>query len=145
MQLRTLYRLALILTLCGPAVGSPRAARAAQPAQPHAAPLSEVNVSAALGTVVTVDVDIDNTGQPAGTAQLYEALAAPTALAFIPPAEQRVPLPDEAGPVTAGLAAAFEAAPSGTTEFIIYLADQADLSAAAALPDWNERGAAVVA
>lgn len=41
--------------------------------------------------------------------------------------------------------AAFAGAPDGQSDMMIYLADQADLSVAAAIPDWNLRGAAVVA
>jgi hypothetical protein len=104
-----------------------------------------VNASAPLGTLATVQVDIDNFGQPATTAQLYEALETPQTAAGAPGAGPlRVPLPATSGPITAGLLAAFSATANGQSDMIVYLADQADLSADAALPDWNARGAAVV-
>jgi hypothetical protein len=101
--------------------------------------------SAPLGALTTAQVDIDNLGQPATTAQLYEALKTPQTAAGAPGGGPlRVPLPATSGPITADLLAAFSATANGQSDMIVYLAEQADLSADAAIPDWNARGAAVV-
>src|SRR4029079_13963585 len=99
-----------------------------------------------LGTVTTVEVAVSNLGQPAASVQVYEALATPA----LPPAlpsggALRVALPAQPGPITPELLNAFASAPNVPRDMIVYLSDQADLSAAAAIPNWNERGAAVVA
>jgi subtilisin family serine protease len=121
----------MALGALGAALRSPQAAQA------------PVLATAALGTVVTATVALDNLGHPAGTALLYEALEpGASAARTLPPHELRVPLPEEPGPIAPALSQTL--AQHGTAPFIIYLADQADLSAAAVRPDWNERGAAVV-
>src|SRR3989442_7690191 len=104
-----------------------------------------VSATAPLGSVTTVQVTLDNLGQPAVTAQLYEALDAPQLPTGAPATGPlRVSPPSAPGPITSDLLAAFASAPDGQRDMIIYLADQADLSSAAAIPDWNQRGAAVV-
>ena len=107
---------------------------------------SPITAAAALGTVITIQVPVSNLGQPAATGQLYEALPASSAAVVSPYGGQlRVSLPAASGPITPELLAAFANAPSTSQDMIIYLADQADLSAAAAISDWDLRGAAVVA
>ena len=110
-----------------------------------AAPPEPVYDAASIGTAISATVAFDNTGHPAGLALLYDALPAPDAAAQAIRAPLRVPLPAGPGPIEPDLEQALQAAPDGQAEMVIYLADQADLSAAAALPDWNARGAAVVA
>lgn len=111
-----------------------------------AAPGGPIAATATLGSVTTTVVDLDNAGLPAATAHLYEALEAGTAAAaqVQPPAPLRVLLPNQTGPIAPDLLADLQAAPGATAEMVIYLADQADLSAAASIPDWNKRGSAVV-
>jgi subtilisin family serine protease len=110
------------------------------------APASTISASAALGTLTNVQVTVSNLGQPAATAQLYEALPTQAQDKGEPPgAPLRVAVPAASGPLTPDLLAAFASAPNTPHRMIIYLHDQADLSAAAALPDWDARGAAVVA
>ena len=104
-----------------------------------------VTASAPLGSVTTALVTIDNSGQPATTARLYEAWDTPTQLTAQPaPGPLRVALPAEAGPITPELRSELAAARDGQADMIVYLADQADLSSAAGIADWNARGAAVV-
>jgi subtilisin family serine protease len=137
--------IAVLLIVLGPVQGRLAETAAAAPSATASSPAG-VQAAVPLGTVTTVLVPVDNSGQPAVTAQLYEAFDTPARPTGAPPAAPlRVPLPDAPGPITPGLLAAFSSAPDGRSDMIIYLADQADLSAAAALPDWNARGAAVVA
>ncbi len=113
----------------------------------RAAGVSGLSVSAPWGSVVTATVSIGNWGQPATTARLYEAWepsATVSAHASNPRPRLRVPLPDVSGPISAELVDQLATAPDGRADMLIYLADQADLRAAASIPDWNERGAAVV-
>lgn len=117
---------------------------------PHPAlarPLAEgVTQSAPIGSALTVAVAVEEAGTPGAQALLYEALPAPDLAADTTPrAPLRVPLPFSDQPIEPDLIAALEAAPDGLADMVIYLADQADLSAAAALTDWNARGTAVVA
>lgn len=129
----------LVSSLTGPTRLGTGAARAGNLPEP-------VTGSAPIGSTVTVTVAIDNTGHAAAEALLYEALPAPdVAAAQLPPAPLRVPIPDSSQPIEPELEAALQVASDGQAEMIIFLGDQADLSAAAAIPDWNERGAAVVA
>ena len=105
-----------------------------------------VIVSATLGTVVTAGAKLDNTGQAATEVLLYEAFEEAVATAGDPPtAPLRVPLPEVAGPLAPGLLEDLAAALGGEGDLLIFLDEQADLSAAAAIADWNARGAAVVA
>jgi subtilisin family serine protease len=107
---------------------------------------TSLDVAAQLGTVVTATVTLPNWGQPAVTVRLYGSPVPPPAAGVqaAAPAPLRVPLPGTPGPVTADLLKQLAAAPDGQADMIVYLADQADLSAAATIPDWNARGAAVV-
>lgn len=113
-------------------------------AQPVFAPHTPIAASAPLGTVVTATLSLDNFGQPANTVLLFEALESGPATPAQARGELRVPLPADPGPLTASLVRQLAAAPDGQAAMLIFLADQADLSAAAALPDWNARGTAVV-
>ena len=49
-------------------------------------------------------------------------------------------LPQQSERLDPRLPALLRAAPGGATDFLVYLPDQADLSAAYAIADWNERG-----
>ncbi len=102
-----------------------------------------IEASTPLGTIITAPVTIDNFGQPAATVSLFEALPAPS-LASPASGPLRVAVPSSLEPISPDLLSSLAAAPDGQSDMIIYLADQADLSAAAAIPDWNSRGAAVV-
>jgi subtilisin family serine protease len=126
-------RLVLILLVLWPA-GS----LAAQPAAP-----AGITATAPLGTTTTATLTLDNTGKPAATVQLYEAW--PASQAGRPQASQpiRVTLPDSPARIDPQLQQTLAAAPDRPVEMIVYLADQADLSQASQIADWNERGRAV--
>ena len=128
-----------VSSLAGPLQPSARAHTA------HPTP-DPVVASAPIGTALSVTVAVEAAGQPGAQALLYEALpAAPIAAASAPLAPLRVHLPNSDHMIEPDLELALQAAPDGRADMVIYLADQADLSAAAALPDWNARGVAVVA
>ncbi|MCC7362479.1 MAG: S8 family serine peptidase [Anaerolineales bacterium] len=124
-----------------PDQGALRTTHAAAPAGPP----EPVYDGAPIGTAISTTVAVDNTGHAAGTALLYEALPAPDLAAQAVLAPLRVPLPAGPGPIEPDLQQALQAAPDGRAEMVVYLSDQADLSAAAAITDWNARGEAVVA
>ncbi len=100
-----------------------------------------LKASAPLGTVVTVTLTLTNTGQPATTVYLYEAWPAGPAAPARSTAPLRVPLPADPDFLITQLRQAL--APAGRADILVYLADQADLSPALALTDWNARGEAV--
>lgn len=103
-----------------------------------------VRGNAALGTITTATLAIDNTNYPASTVQLYEAWINPSKQTRPAPRPAlRVGLPAIAERVDPQLQQEFARTPSGTSEMLVYLADQADLSVAAAVSGWNERGEAV--
>jgi subtilisin family serine protease len=134
-------RFIIVLALIAPGLAAAGLRPSSQPA-----PVVGVTASAPLGSVATATVTLDNLGQPAAEVLLYEAFdPAPAALASLPPAPLRVPLPDLPGPLAPGLLDQLNAAPGGRGRMLIFLGEQADLSAAASLGDWNARGAAVVA
>jgi subtilisin family serine protease len=116
----------------------------------RAAPPSPIAATADLGAVVTTTLTLDNAGQPESVAQLYEALEppptpTPAPASPLPPLPAlSVPLPDKPGPISVELLTALDAAPDGQSEMLVYMTDQADLSAAATTADWNERGQAVM-
>ncbi len=114
-------------------------------ANPSPASITVV-ASTPLGTVTTAQVTLGNLGQPAVTAQLFEAFAASGRAQPTPPGGPlRVAVPNSPGPITPDLLAAFARAPQARQDMLIFLSEQADLSAAAGIADWTERGAAVVA
>lgn len=103
---------------------------------------TSLEVTAPLGQMVTDTIYISNIGQPTQTVRLVEAWALPNvAPSAQPAAPLRVPLPARPGPLTPELRAQLER--DGSAEMIVYLADQADLRAAASVADWTERGWAV--
>ena len=115
---------------------------ARQPSAP-----ATIKAAAPLGQVTTATVTLDNTGRPEGAAFLYEAWDAPETTGPLPLAATqplRVPLPDTPGPIAPQLMRELASSPDGRAEMLIYLADQVDLSAAGAIPDWKRRGEAVV-
>ncbi len=102
-----------------------------------------VNVTALLGEVVTTTVTLENNSDTDLIVYLSEGWEPALGLAR-PQASQpmRVPLPDLPGPLTVELQQ--QLAAEGQADMLIYLNEQADLSAAASISDWNARGAAVV-
>jgi subtilisin family serine protease len=102
-----------------------------------------VSVNLALGTSTEIGLTIENLQQATATPQLFEAYAAPAldaALTSKPAAtpELRVALPDQDQRIDPQLAA--EIAADGRSTFLVFLHNQADLSAAAQINDWQARG-----
>jgi len=97
--------------------------------QPRLLPAA-VSVTATLGSTTTMALNLANDGTGRLTFHLTE-LGAPM------PLPQPPPLPRGVDP---RLRAALMAAPGTTGRFIVYMADQADLSAAFAMEDWSARG-----
>ena len=103
---------------------------------------TDISATTPLGTTTSATLTLDNTGQPATTVQLYESWPA---VAARPQPEQtvRVALPKFTQPLDPQLQREFASAADGRSTMIVYLRDQADLSAAAAITDWGARGIAV--
>lgn len=142
--------------------GHARAINHAQPARsvpvPRSASLSTTRssfsvitptntITVALGTVQTIPITLTNTTTQTMTPVLYEAWTTPPAgvspriseIALLQNASlmeiaQATPRVDDA--ILTNLAES----PDGTTDFLVFLSDQADLSAAYQIEDWGERG-----
>ncbi|MEI7771441.1 MAG: S8 family serine peptidase [Chloroflexales bacterium] len=131
--------LALIIAAgaCAALPASPPTASAQTSVSLTSSPAS-ISADAALGTTQQVAITLQNTGGSDVAPRLYKALAASApaaALAAMPVGLAAVALPAQAQRVDPQLSAA--AAP---TDFLVFLADQADLSAAYAISDWDRRG-----
>jgi subtilisin family serine protease len=96
---------------------------------------------------ITVDIPLgeraSRTVQLAGLAAgqspaVFEAQAEPAKSRAIGPA--RVALPQQQDRMDSKIAADAAASPDGRAEFMVFLRDQADLSAAYGIADWSERG-----
>lgn len=99
-----------------------------------------LSLTVPLGERVDTTIRLrNNSGEPV-TALVYEARndQPPTLLKEHVPA--RVELPQQANRLDPQLQANLRAAGDGRADFILYLRDQADLSAAYAIPDWKARG-----
>ncbi|MBX0329503.1 S8 family serine peptidase [Oscillochloris sp. ZM17-4] len=103
-----------------------------------------ISASVALGSTKRVTLSLHNTSGATVTPRLYEALAASAATASLTtalPADLRAAsLPDQAQRIDPQLSAAAAAAPDSPADFLVFLGDQADLSAAYAISDWDQRG-----
>lgn len=126
--------LPLIAALVAPGGAPPASANGLIAATPAA--ISEV---AAPGQRITRTLTITNTGGNPLTAALYEARAQALQATTGAAGPARVPLPSQEQPVDARLATEL-ATPAARGPFIVYLRNQADLSAAYTLTDWAERG-----
>lgn len=105
--------------------------------------LAPISAVAPLGEIVTATFTLTNDSDITHIAYLYEGWE-PTLTAEQAPASPplRVPLPDAPGPITAELQEQLNA--NGQADMLIYLREQADLSTATSIADWNQRGAMVV-
>jgi subtilisin family serine protease len=146
---RSLVAFCAILGLL--AAGLPGSAHALrQNAAPQAAGVSATPSALAftvqLGQRDAGTVSITNTSGQAYTPAIYEAypaVPATQAKPAVPAGLQRVALPRQPAQIDPQLAADVLAARSGQADFLIYLRDQADLSAAYQIADWRARGAFV--
>lgn len=86
------------------------------------------------GAQVTRTLVISNSG----TSELYFSLG--TYLSGIDPLPRSVEMPRPSYRIDPRIMAELGASEAGTTDFIVFMAEQADLSAAYGISDWNARG-----
>jgi subtilisin family serine protease len=132
-----------LLALVSPAGQTPARAQSPAPALSGAPAVIEATVP--LGAIAQTSLTLRNDGAVAVTPRLFEALqpsAQPTALAR--PSSARVPLPQGGPRVDPQISADLAADAGDQATFIIFLADQADLSAAYSISNWAARGEYVV-
>jgi subtilisin family serine protease len=116
-------------------------ARAAQLQAALASDPPTVSATLALGEQRDLSVNITNTGASQLVPTVREAYATPAAATFAgPAAPQRVPLPAQANRVDPQIASDQAAASDGQADMMIFLAEQADLSAAYNIQGWSARG-----
>jgi subtilisin family serine protease len=105
---------------------------------------TDLSASVEFGEQQSLSLTITNERDSPITPRLYEAREAPPPQISIerapPPTLQRVALPRQGERVDPRILAELNAASGGTTDFIVFLDDQPDLSAAYAVDDWSERG-----
>ena len=104
-----------------------------------AASPESIGETLASGQQVTRPLVITNTGTTPITALLYEAYAQPSLAMAHAWGPASVPLPQQEQSLDPRLATQLDE-PSERGAFIVYLHDQADLSAAYGITDWGERG-----
>jgi subtilisin family serine protease len=133
-----------IFALCIALLGavSPRIARTAASSQAVSATPTALSVSVPLGQRLTTSITLTNTTDAPVTPTVYEAWPATGAqtLDRQPSGPARVALPQQAARIDPQLLADFQRAADGRADFIVYLHDQADLSAAYTIGDWAARG-----
>jgi subtilisin family serine protease len=104
-----------------------------------AASPESIGETLASGQQVTRPLVITNTGTTPITALLYEAYAQPSLAMAHAWGPASVPLPQQEQSLDPRLATQLDE-PSERGSFIVYLTNQADLSAAYGITDWGERG-----
>jgi subtilisin family serine protease len=142
MTLRQL-RLLLLFALCSGlfATASPQIAptRAISPAV-GASPTA-ISVSVPLGQRLITTVTLNNATNAPVTPTVYEAWPATGTQALARQNGPRsVALPQQTDRIDPQLVTNFQRAADGRADFTVYLRDQADLSAAYTIADWNARG-----
>jgi len=139
---RALLFLLLLLVLSGAAF--PAAARSVTTDAALIANPTTLSASIPLGQRLNRTITLTNSASSSVTPALYKALppAVPGTFADAnnPSGPGRVPLPQQAQRLDAGLRDELARSPDGRGDFLVYLRDQADLSAAYALGDWAARG-----
>lgn len=103
-----------------------------------------IAASVPLGASAKISVKLTNGSGSAITPAIYEAHPAPSP-SIAPNAAhaddpRRVPLPQQAERIDDRLLSDLAQAPDGRGDFVVYMRDQADLSAAYTIADWAERG-----
>ncbi|HMO58703.1 MAG TPA: S8 family serine peptidase [Roseiflexaceae bacterium] len=102
---------------------------------------NEIVVTVPLGERHTSNIPLTSLASAGTEVRLFEALPALPNKSFSGP--QRVPLPEQSEKIDPQLLLQSKSSATGALDFIVYLADQADLSAAYQISDWNARGAYV--
>lgn len=113
--------------------------------RPFAAPAMSQTVDLAFGERETIQIPLTNTQNTTITPIIREAYPPVVGLAAAsaPTGPSEVSLPAQDVPIDPALLETLDT-PADTAEMLLYLADQADLSAAYRIADWNERGRYVV-
>ncbi len=103
-----------------------------------------LQISIPLGQHSTRTATITNLSGSAFSPAIFEAYSAATPIALARTsagqAPQAVALPQQSSRIDTQLLADFQATPDRRADFLIYLRDQADLSAASQINGWAERG-----
>src|SRR5262249_50803698 len=103
---------------------------------------STLQLTVPLGQSSTSTATITNLSSSTLSPAIFEAYAPPIALARTSAdhVQQAVALPRQTNRLDTQLLWDFQAAPDQQSDFLIYMRDQADLSAAYQISDWAERG-----
>lgn len=131
-------------------VGLPTVGQTEAPSPFVAAPAA-LTANVLLGERQEIALTITNAGDSTTAVGIYAANAEPPAGVVpgnssddpahrLPPSLQRVALPDQDERVDPQIARAMASSPDGAAEFLVFLKDQPDLSAAYGIADWNDRG-----
>ncbi len=121
------------------------------PSNPFTSDIQEIEVTIPLGQQQVIPITLTNSATLAAQPDLHTALpgtppgVTPRRTAPLPDALRQVALPDQAERVDSQILQDIAAAPDGRTEFLVFLDEQPDLSAAYAISDWAERGRFVYA
>ncbi len=111
---------------------------------PFSASTSLLTASLDPGQQQQVTLTLTNNSSSAHTPRLYAAWPAPPAGVAtrreIAPALRQVALPEQETRIDPQLERDLAATVDGRTEFLVFLQEQADLSPAYSIVDWNERG-----
>lgn len=102
-----------------------------------------LNLTLLAGQRSSLQVQVRNTGVSPLNGAIFEAWpepATPPAQLAVPEALRRVALPPHSSRIDPQLSNALAQAPDGQGDLLIYLRDQADLSPAYAIRDWQARG-----
>jgi subtilisin family serine protease len=121
-----------------PGAASPTAAANAS----VAATPATIELTVPLGQSSSSAATITNLASSSLQPAIYEAYPAPTTLARADaqPEPRSVALPRQASRIDPQLIADLQSAPDQQADFLIYMREQADLSAANQIDDWAERG-----
>lgn len=135
----TLSRLLIIALVLSAACVDQSGRRAVRASGVLTASPASIGETLAPGQQVTRSLVIANAGTTPVTALLYEAYAQPSLAAAHAWGPARVPLPQQEQSLDPRLATQLDE-PLERGSFIVYVNDQADLSAAYGITDWAERG-----
>lgn len=130
-----LIALLLLLALLPPSTPAVRAATTISVSP------SAITATVTLGQTANHTITLTNTSATPVTPLLYEAWpAAQTTPRRAPTGPLRVPLPPQRERLDRKLLQEFQESSDGRSDFLIFLQEQADLSAAETISDWNARG-----
>jgi subtilisin family serine protease len=143
MRAPTRRALAALLALLLALAAAPAPPLATAQAGALAATPGALDATIPLGGAADLSLTLANGGAAALAPRLFEAYPAsgPRPAATAP--ALRAPLPQQPARVDPRIGQALAASPDGRADLLVFLADQADLSAASAVRDWDARGALV--